>query len=58
MPFFFQRTRSIGLCKNMKVSMLDRFDNARFIESAWLLNPKAFTHGNIDPYYNLVVMCS
>jgi len=38
--------------------MLDRFDNARFIESAWLLNPKAFTHGNIDPYYNLVVMCS
>jgi hypothetical protein len=33
--------------------MLDPLDYARFIESAWLLGPKAFTYGKIDPHYNL-----
>jgi hypothetical protein len=33
--------------------MLDPLDYARFIESAWLLDPKAFTYGKIGPPYNL-----
>ena len=31
---------------------------ARFIESAWLLGPEAFTYGKFGPHYNLIVMCS
>jgi hypothetical protein len=27
---------------------------ARFIESAWLLGPKAFTYEKIGPRYNLI----
>jgi hypothetical protein len=33
-------------------------DYARFIESAWLLGPRAFTYGKIGPRYNLILMCS
>jgi hypothetical protein len=33
-------------------------DYARFIESAWLLDPKAFTYGKLDPRYNVIVKCS
>jgi hypothetical protein len=38
--------------------MLDLLDYAIFIESAWLLGPKAFTYEKIGPHYNLFVMCS
>jgi hypothetical protein len=38
--------------------MLDPLDYARFIESAYLLGPKAFTYGKIGPRYNLIIMCS
>jgi hypothetical protein len=39
-------------------SMLDPSGYARFIESAWLLGPKAFTYEKTDPCYYLIVMCS
>ena len=42
---FFQRTESVGLYENLNGSMLDQLDYARFIELAWLLDPKAFTYG-------------
>jgi hypothetical protein len=38
--------------------ILNQLDYAGFIELAWLLDPKAFTYGKIDPCYNLIVMCT
>jgi hypothetical protein len=38
--------------------MLDPLDYARFIESAKLLGPKAFTSGKFGPHYNVIIMCS
>jgi hypothetical protein len=38
--------------------MLNLLDYARFIESAYLLGPKAFTYEKIGPRYNLIIMCS
>jgi hypothetical protein len=52
---FFPQTRSVGFCGNLNGSMLDLFNYAKFIESAWLLGPKA---KDIGPCYNLIVMCS
>jgi hypothetical protein len=36
----------------------DPLDYARFVESAWLLGPKAFRYEEIGPRYNLNEMCS
>jgi len=54
----FQRTRFVGLCGNLNHSLLDPLDYARFIELAWVLGPKAFTYGKINPRCNLLIMCS
>jgi hypothetical protein len=55
---FFQWTIYVGLCENMNGSMLyyARFDYAIFIESAWLLDPKAYLYGKIGPRYYLTVI--
>jgi hypothetical protein len=39
-------------------SKKDPLDYARFIESTWLLGPKAFTYEKNDPHCNLIIMCS